>query len=224
MTAAIRRREKYCWLSYSYRYNNEDYCKKYGEWLIGKDWAEVIQTPTSNGKAELYQKEINWAIENFFPLKTTKRRSIDPPWINKSVKKLIKSRKGTFVRTGCRTAEWKAVKKKVKDLIKKRCRKFQEEQKKTLLADDGGWSFFKQTKNYLSKQRPKPFEVMDLFPSCGERKQLSNLLTTSIPYPANLDLLITLTTSPVPLTSKLRCCTHIRLPSGLRNLRSLSRW
>ena len=40
---------------------------------------------------------MNWAIENFFPLITTKRRSIDPPWINKAVKKLIKGRKKVFL-------------------------------------------------------------------------------------------------------------------------------
>ena len=110
MTTSIRRQDRYKWLKYSYRYNNEESSKKFGEWLVRKDWAELVQTPTSNAKAEMYQREINWAIENFFPLRTTRRRSIDPPWINKAVKKLIKSCKRTFANTGGRTAEWKCVK------------------------------------------------------------------------------------------------------------------
>ena len=107
-------------------------------------------------------------MEAFFPLRTTKRRSIDPPWINPAVKKLIKSRKGVFKQTMGRTAEWKDIKKKVTQLIDKRCRKYQENQKTILLAEDGGRAFFKQTKNYLSKQRPKPFDVMDVFPGYNE--------------------------------------------------------
>ena len=32
------------------------------------------------------------AIDQFFPLRTVKRRNIDPPWINTKIKKLIKAR------------------------------------------------------------------------------------------------------------------------------------
>lgn len=62
-------------------------------------------------------------------MRTTRRRSTDPSWFNKAVKKLVKSRKRTFVRTGGRTSEWKTVKKKVTDLIEndargtRRCRR-----------------------------------------------------------------------------------------------------
>lgn len=164
MTAAIRRKDRYRWLSYSYRYNNEESRKLFGDSIIEKDWSQLLQTPTSDAKAELYQSKINWAIETFFPLRTTKRRSIDPPWINESVKKLIKGRKRVFKETGGRTGEWKDVKKKVTQLIEKRCKKYQENQKAELLSKDSGRVFFKQTKNYLSKQRPKPFNVQDMFP------------------------------------------------------------
>ena len=53
--------------------------------------------------------------------------------------------------------------------------RFQENQKATLLADDGGRSFFKQTKNYLSKQRPRPFDVMDVFPGRDEQTTANEL-------------------------------------------------
>ena len=59
-------------------------------------------------------------------------------------------------------------KRKVTDLIEKRCKRYQEDQKESLLADDGGRTFFKQTKTNLSKQRPRPFDVMDMFPGRDE--------------------------------------------------------
>ena len=175
LTQSVRRKERYRWLSYTYRYSNEDSDRLFGEWLAGKDWAELVQTPTSDAKAEMYQRDINEAIEACFPLRTTKRRSIDPPWINPAVKKLIKGRKRVFMETDGRTSEWKEVKKKMGDLIKKRCKKFQTNQKSKLLANDGDRVFFKQTKNYLSKQWPKPFEVLDMFPGQSEQEVADHL-------------------------------------------------
>ena len=82
----IPRGNKYKWLSYSYRYNNKESEEKFGRWLAQKDWAAVIQAPTSNQKADLYQAEILAAIEDLFPLRTIRRRDIDPPWINSTIK------------------------------------------------------------------------------------------------------------------------------------------
>ena len=53
--------------------------------------------------------------------------------------------------------------------------KIQENQKQQLLAKDGDRVFFKQTKNYLSKQRPKPFEVLDMFPGQTENEVVERL-------------------------------------------------
>ena len=118
MTASVARKDHFKWLSYPYRYYNEDSAKKFGEWIVQKDWSELLQAPTSTTKAEIYQREMTWAMESFFPLKKTKRRNIDPPWINGSVKKLIKGRKLIFKESdGKRTDEWKAMKKKTTELI-----------------------------------------------------------------------------------------------------------
>ena len=67
------------------------------------------------------------------------------------------------------------MKRRVTETIGRRCKRFQENQKAALLADDGDRVFFKQTKNYLSKQRPKPFNVMDVFPGKDERTTANEL-------------------------------------------------
>ena len=90
--------------------------------------------------------------------------------INDNVKRLIKARKRIFIETGGRTPEWKRMKKKVERLIKKRQKTYQDSQRIALLADDGNRNFFKNTKNYLSKERPKPFDAMDLFPGKAEQE------------------------------------------------------
>ena len=155
-------------MNYAYRYNNEASANKFGEWLAHKDWTELYKLETSDEQAESYQADMNWAIENFFPLRTIKRRNIDPPWINGHVKKMIKTPKKIWRDNEGRTEEWKKMKDRTDELIDKRIKVYQASQKLALLADDADRNFYKNTKNYISHQRPKPFDVMDLFPGREE--------------------------------------------------------
>ena len=134
-----------------------------------RDWTDVLTARGSEAKTKIYQKAIEAAIEDFFPLRTIKRGSTDPTWINAHVKHLIKSKKRIFKEDRRRSDKWKAMKKRIEKLIEKRRKVFQDSQRLALLADDEGRNFFKNTKNYVSKSRPKPFDVMDLFPGRGER-------------------------------------------------------
>ena len=56
------------------------------------------------------------------------------------------------------------MKKRVEKLIKKRQKVYHDSQRIALLAEEGQRNFFRNTKNYVSKQRPVPFDVMDIFP------------------------------------------------------------
>ena len=173
--ASIPRKEKFRWPSYTYRYKNPEFCKKFGEWLLCKDWSDVVQATGSDRKTELYQSILAEAVDNFSPLRSIRRKNTEPPWINATVKRLIKARKRIFKDTGGRTKEWKTMKKKVDKLIKKRRKIYQDSQRETLLAADASRNFFRSTKNYMSKQRPTPFDVMDLFPGRTEQ-DVSELL------------------------------------------------
>ena len=170
LTALIDRKKKYRWPKYSYRYNNPVSRKKFGEWLVMKDWTAVLQATTSDTKADLFQNELQWAVESFFPLVTVKRRDIDPPWINSNVKKIIKARKRVYRIDEKRNTEWKTLKKRTENLIERRKKKYQDLQRIKLLADDADRNFFRNTKNYMSKQRPKLFDVLDLFPEKSEQE------------------------------------------------------
>ena len=64
------------------------------------DWRDVYLAEGSNAKADQYQRTITWAVEKFFPKKTTRRRSTDLPWLNKKVLKMISGRKLLFKEEG----------------------------------------------------------------------------------------------------------------------------
>ena len=67
-----------------------------------------------------------------------------------------------------RTPQWKRMKKKIQSIIDKRKKIYHESQKLALLADDR--NFFKNSKNYMSKERPRPFDVLDMFPGRSEEE------------------------------------------------------
>ena len=175
LSAVLNRKDKYRWLTYTYRYNNKESADKFGEWLVANKWEGVLEAVGSEAKAVAYQSMIDQAIAEFFPLRTVKRRNIDPPWINGYIKRLIKRRKRIYKESGGRTEEWKKMKKKVRLIIEKRRNVYQESQKEALLAEDSIRNFFKNTKNYMSKQRPAPFDIMNMFPGRSE-EDVSELL------------------------------------------------
>ena len=70
--AALERAQAFKWITYSYRYYNQQSADLFGDWVVANDWESVIWAPDSNSKAAAYQGEVNDAIERFFPLQTTK--------------------------------------------------------------------------------------------------------------------------------------------------------
>lgn len=109
--------------------------------LAAKDWAELDSLNSSDSKAECYQSLILWAMENLFPLRTMRKRSTDPPWINKAVTKLIEARKRVYKETGGRIEELHELKKKTNQLIDNRMLIYQESQKKALFSEDADRNF-----------------------------------------------------------------------------------
>ena len=118
----------------------------------------------SNNKTLAYQETLTKAMDAFFPWKTTRRKSNDLPWLSKKVLKEIAEHKRFFWEEGGkRTAAWKERKKRTDDLIKKRKRGYMDTQKKHILAEDANRNFFRHVKTFSRHEKPKAFDVRQLF-------------------------------------------------------------
>ena len=110
--AELARLRTFTWEKYTYRHYNEESVQKFKEWVVLHDWKEVLEASGSNNKADAYQRAVGAALERYFPLKTTHRKSTDLPWMNKKTRKMIWDRKKLFWQEGGkRTPVWKAEKK-----------------------------------------------------------------------------------------------------------------
>jgi hypothetical protein len=84
--AALPTKEKGQWLSYSSRKFTKKKAEKFKEWLVNKDWKDLLEADGSNRKADIYQKSMEWAMNEFFPYTRTKRRSTEDPWVNDRIR------------------------------------------------------------------------------------------------------------------------------------------
>ena len=119
MELYIERRPRFEMLTYSYRFYNSESVEAFGGWLAMMDWSELEKARGSNKKAQIYQSEVNDAVDRFFPLKTVRRRSTDPPWYNWKIRKRIRQKKGIYRREG-RSPKWRRVRKLLEDLVERR--------------------------------------------------------------------------------------------------------
>ena len=157
------------WLKYAYRYYNEESVAAFQDWIVLHDWGEVLGAVGSNSKAEAYQRLVDGAVERFFPLITVRRKSTDLPWLNAKARRWIKRRKAIYRKEG-RSSAWKTINKRIEKLLGERKKKYEESQKLVLLADDAIRHFWKNCKNYRSKDRPAQFDPKTLFPGRSDQE------------------------------------------------------
>ena len=103
-----------------------------------------------------------WALETFFPKKTTRRKSMDLPWISNRIRKKIARRKAVFKYEG-RLARWRRHKAITDRMIKDRRDRYFANQKIYLLAKDSSRVFFKNVRRYKSADKPPPSSMSGLF-------------------------------------------------------------
>lgn len=173
-TATLPRLRQFDWITYQYRYYNEESAKLFGNWLASYDWADLVQAEGSNLKAEMYQGAVNQVMERFFPLITVRRKSSDCPCINTQIRKLIRRRKGIYKREG-RSEKWRWLKKVTDELIGKRKEIYIQSQRDVLLVEDARRNFFRNVKAFQSRERPRSFDVRALFAGKSDNEVVDSL-------------------------------------------------
>ena len=175
--AELPRVRAFTWQTFKYRYFNDKSVQDFKDWIVLHDWAEVYAAEGSDPKTNAYQATITWAIEKFFPLRTTRRKSTDLPWINDKVKKMIKDRKKLFWdEGGTRTAAWREAKERTDRAILERKKGYMKTQREHILDEDAARNFDRNVKTFNTVERPKEFDVCSLFPDIKDDKIITEEL------------------------------------------------
>ena len=172
----LPRMNTFRWETFTYRYYNEESKKEFKAWMVMHQWEEVLEADSSNKKTEAFQATLNEAMDRFFPWKTTRRKSNDLPWLNRKTIKRIEARKRFYwSEGGKRTEAWKEEKKKTDGLIRERKKGYIETQKSHILAKDANRNFFRHVKTFSRLEKPKLFDVRDLYDNKNDNEVAEDL-------------------------------------------------
>ena len=150
-------------VTYTYRHYSERAARQFISAMSEQDWSGVLEAGNSESKVEAFQAIVDANMEKFFPLRTTKKRKSDPPWVNNQIRRLVVKRRRVYDKEG-RSARWKRLKKFTADLYRLRAQNYVKRQKELLTAPDAIRAFHKHVKAYKSREKPPEFDVCDLFP------------------------------------------------------------
>ena len=196
-------------ISYTYREYTEAGANAFVAALATQSWENVFLASTTSLKVKEFQKILDSNMNAYFRFKTVTRRENDPPWLNSKLKRMFRKRRLIYDREG-RSNKWKAMKSESDEICRKRCKAFLDRQKQTMTAPDAARAFFRNVRAFDSKEKPKVFDVRDLFLSMQEKptaealadqfnaisNEFDGLLQDEIPPPAP-NSLVTLSTADV---------------------------
>ena len=174
MTSSLPRQQSFEWVTYQYRHLTKEAQAEFEAWIVMNDWSDVYAAVGSDQKASAYQRHIDRAMDTFFPLRTVKKKSTDPPWLNRATKKKIRRRNEIYMKEG-ESELWRWMKKTIDDIIRDRKKGYMEEKKKQLTSEDANRSFFRLVKAFNTPEKPQTFDVRSLCPGMSDPQVANNL-------------------------------------------------
>ena len=156
-------------ITYSYRAYSEEGANNFLAELAIQNCDEVYKATTTDLKAAAFETIIERLMDRNFKWKKVVRKENDPPWVNKTLRRLWKKRRRVYDKEG-RSARWKRLKKKSSEIYRQRARFYLDQQKANLTAPDASKNFFKHVKSSNCREKPKGFEIADLFPESTDEQ------------------------------------------------------
>ena len=142
--------------------------EKFVELAKNVDWLEINGKQGVNGKVDWFHEKIENIKNECFPLKTSRIRSDEDPWINDKIRSMIRFRDQTFREKG-RGAEWKVEMWKVREKMRDAKKAFYDrEVEKIYGARDKRSLAYTALKNISCPYRQKPWSITDIDPGKEE--------------------------------------------------------
>lgn len=98
-----------------------------------------------------------------FKIKTTTRKSTDPPWFNDKVLWLIRKKRKVYDREGG-LPRYKILRRKSDKLSKDRASVYLKQQRFAMTGPNASKNFYRNVKAFSSREKPPDFDVRDLYP------------------------------------------------------------
>ena len=159
---------------YTYRVYTPKSEAAFLDWIRGYDWTPVLSALTSQDKAVQYQNIIEWAMDNFFPRRTGRRREGEDPWFNEVARKKTRKKRIVYQEEG-RSPRWWALRADLDKYLDQKRQQFLENQRCKVFSPDASKNFYKNVRSYSSAEKPKEFDLRQLKPELNDQEMADNL-------------------------------------------------
>ena len=137
--------------------------------MLACDWNNLTQMSTDDA-AENLRIRLDAAVNEFFPEKSRIIKSSDPPWMNKSVKTMLRRKRREY-RRARRSPRWKVLNIITQRLIDNRKLFFFDDVKDKLLQSKNSAAYFKAVKLLGNRDESgTPWTIQEMFPGIPDQE------------------------------------------------------
>ena len=158
---SVPKAQKYTWVKKKIRRRTEEGNAKFKELVEQQDWVDFYRgtnCPTTMVK-QLHDLLNSW-MDACFPLKTSRRRLDEDPWITNGIRRKMRMRMRIFLREG-RSKKWKKINKEIRKLIREKKMEFVAKLVSEGKRNDA--AYFRLVKQLSVKERPEHWTVSLLY-------------------------------------------------------------
>ena len=162
----LKHTHQFEWLRYSKRKVTDQGTTDYEKMMTAVPWTEFVGS--AEEMAHRLHKTIQDITDACFPLKHHKVRSTDDPWIDEETRDMITKRKEVFGNRGRESTEWKHMKAITNGMIRRRKKRFYDQECEKLAAQGSHNIAYKALRNITNTERSQQWDVRQLRPDTPE--------------------------------------------------------
>ena len=163
LISRLPRKEPVVWHTFTHRPYTTAGEKNFMDEIAKQDWSQLLSLAGSNPKVDLLHGILSDLLDRHFPLKVSKKKSDDLPWMDDRARKLIR-RKAAIYKSEGASARWQAARIGVEEYLEDRRERFLEKQRDRFIGPQAHVSFFRNVKAFKSPEKAKEFDVRELCP------------------------------------------------------------
>lgn len=153
--------------TFKFRPYSKEYSAAFGAQLAQVDWAFLHYMEVDEA-VHTFDHTIKTIYENTFPEKSKTVKSSDAPWMNKNIRRLVERKRKYYKKHG-KSDRWRTIEEKTQHEIYLGKKSYVRKAKSHMMSTKNSGAFFKMVNCLKTKEKPKPWNVMQLFP--GEDAQ-----------------------------------------------------
>ena len=171
--ALLPRPKAFTWEVHEYLQITQAGTDKFTTKLNELNWSQLRAAwPDQNKMTEIFHETLSDLVDSCFCWKRVRRKSTDKPWISDALRHRMKIRLAVFRNEG-RSELWKRLDKGIKETIKFRKRKYEEDMSAKLASTGKSNQWYNIYRNLISDDMPRRWHITELNPG-QEPKSLAN--------------------------------------------------